>query len=91
METLKIVTPKWNIAEITGYEPMTTFWQDFSIADKFGNKAIADTYRKVKVEWKDNYKYWSCALCLITKFGSGTSETVRKPHSMTAFGEKQTE
>ena len=47
MEILKIVIPKWNIAEITGYDPMTTFWQDFSMADKFGNEAIADTYRKV--------------------------------------------
>lgn len=28
MEILKIVIPKWNIAEITGYDPMTTFWQD---------------------------------------------------------------
>ena len=56
MEILKIVIPKWNIAEITGYDPMTTFWQDFSMADKFGNEAIADTYRKVKAEWKDNYR-----------------------------------
>ena len=31
MEILKIVIPKWNIAEITGYDPMTTFWQDFSM------------------------------------------------------------
>ena len=59
MEILKIVIPKWNIAEITGYDPMTTFWQDFSMAEKFGNEAIADTYRKVKAEWKDNYKHWT--------------------------------
>lgn len=64
METLKIVIPKWNIAEIIGYDPMTTFWQDFSIADKFGNEAIADTYRRAKAEWKDNYKYWT-ELCLV--------------------------
>ena len=57
MEILKIVIPKWNITEITGYDPMTTFWQDFSMADKFGNEAIADTYRKVKAEWKDNYHH----------------------------------
>lgn len=61
---IKIVIPKWNIAEITGYDPMTTFWQDFSMADKFGNEAIADTYRKVKAEWKDNYKHWT-ELCLV--------------------------
>lgn len=85
MEILKIVIPKWNIAEITGYDPMTTFWQDFSMADKFGNEAIADTYRKVKAEWKDNYKHWT-ELCLVLnhKFGNGTSGTTRKPRSMTA-------
>ncbi len=49
---------------MNGYEPITTFWQDFSIADKFGNNAIADTYRRAKSEWKDNYKYWT-ELCLV--------------------------
>ena len=27
-----------------GYEMKTTFWQDFSIADAFGEEAIQDTY-----------------------------------------------
>ena len=79
MEILKIVIPKWNIAEITGYDPMTTFWQDFSMADKFGNEAVADTYRKITTSIGQ-----SCALYLITKFGNGTSGTTRKPRSMTA-------
>ena len=35
-----------------------------AIADKFGNNAIADTYRRAKSEWKDNYKYWT-ELCLV--------------------------
>ena len=64
MEILKIVIPKWNIAEITGYDPMTPFWQDFSMSDKFVNEAIADTYSKVKAEWKDNYMHWT-ELCLV--------------------------
>ena len=25
----------WRIAEEVGYEPLTTFWDDFSIAEKF--------------------------------------------------------
>lgn len=29
--------------EVKGQEPQTTFWQDFSIADKFGIDAIKDT------------------------------------------------
>lgn len=26
----------WNIEEMTGYKPQTTFYEDFSIADCFG-------------------------------------------------------
>lgn len=64
METLRIITSRWNITEFCGYEPMTTFWQDFSIAEKFGNRAIENTYDKVKSEWKDDYKFWT-ELCLV--------------------------
>lgn len=42
---------------INGYETMTTFWDDFSIADRFGVKAISVTYRRAFKEWKTNYKY----------------------------------
>ena len=42
---------------INGYETMTTFWEDFSIADHFGIKAVKDTYNRAFKEWKDNYKY----------------------------------
>lgn len=47
----------WNIEELTGYKPITTFYQDFSIADNFGVEAIKDTYNRVFKEWKDDYKY----------------------------------
>lgn len=47
----------WNIEEVTGYKPITTFWQDFSIADLFGTSAILDTYKRAFEEWKDDYKY----------------------------------
>ena len=33
------------------YECQTTFWQDFSIAEKFGKEAIIDTYKRAKKEW----------------------------------------
>ena len=42
---------------INGYETITTFWQDFTIADKFDVSAIKDTYKRVFNEWKNNYKY----------------------------------
>lgn len=40
-----------------GYELQTTFWEDFSIVDRFGIAAIKDTYNRAFNEWKNNYKY----------------------------------
>lgn len=54
---LKISLPKWNIEEFCGYKPITTFWQDFSIADRFGIAAVKDTYNRAFKEWKHDYKY----------------------------------
>lgn len=59
MQTIVLPLPEWEMAKENGYKPMTTFWQDFSIAEKFGINAIRDTYRKAKQEWSDNYKYWT--------------------------------
>lgn len=47
----------WTIEEETGYKPITTFWDDFSIADAFGTKAVKDTYNKSFKNIKSNYKY----------------------------------
>lgn len=40
-----------------GYEFVSTFWQDFSIADAFGKSAIEDTYKRAFEDWKDDYIY----------------------------------
>ena len=40
-----------------GYEFVSTFPMDFTIADKFGVDAIKDTYNRAFNEWKDNYIY----------------------------------
>lgn len=40
-----------------GYVMTTTFWEDFSIADRFGVNAIHDTYNRAFNEWKGNYIY----------------------------------
>lgn len=42
---------------VNGYETQTTFWNDFEIADRFGEKAIKDTYNRAFNEWKDNPVY----------------------------------
>lgn len=47
----------WNIEEETGYHPITTFWDDFSIADRFGAGAVIDTYNRAMNSWKKDYKY----------------------------------
>lgn len=57
MAKLKMIIPRWNIEEETGYKPFTTFWKDFSIADTYGLQAIQDTFNRAFNEWKDNYKY----------------------------------
>jgi len=61
---IQIKLPKWNIEEISGYKPITTFWQDFSIADKFGTAAVKDTYRRAVKDWNTDYKYMT-ELCLV--------------------------
>ena len=40
-----------------GYELQTTFWSDFSIADRFGLSAIRDTFNRAFREGKEDYEY----------------------------------
>lgn len=47
----------WNIEEVTGYVPKTTFFMDFSIADEFGIEAVKDTYKRAFEEWHNNVVY----------------------------------
>ena len=42
---------------MTGYQPKTTFWQDFSIAECCGRDAVKDTFRQAFNEWKGNVEY----------------------------------
>ena len=47
----------FNSEAFCGYTQITTFFEDFSIADNFGIKAIKDTYNRAFKEWKHDYKY----------------------------------
>ena len=40
-----------------GYEVKTTFWEDFSIAERFGLSAIQDTFNRAFKEWKEDYEF----------------------------------
>ena len=51
------MTFKELILEQTGYECFTTFFEDFTIAEKFGLNAVKDTFNRAFKEWKSNYKY----------------------------------
>ena len=55
----------WPITEMCGYQPKTTFWQDFCIADfaalegdnKRAIEAINDTFERAFAEWKSDIVY----------------------------------
>lgn len=49
--------PEWSMAKEIGYEPKTTFWQDFCIADLYGPEAIIDTFKRAFREWHRNLEY----------------------------------
>lgn len=49
IKEIKLQLPQWRIEEETGYKPITTFYQDFSIADIYGIDAIKDTYKIASV------------------------------------------
>ena len=38
-------------------EITTTFWMDFSIADRFGVAAVKDTFKRAFKEWRTNTAY----------------------------------
>lgn len=39
------------------YECQTTFWSDFTIAERFGAEAVRDTYKRAKAEWERDRVY----------------------------------
>lgn len=64
------------IFEMIGYEPKTTFWTDFSIADMFGVEGVKDTYNRAKDEWQDNIEYMqNLPWYLIIRVGNITKRT----------------
>ena len=54
---IKLIDWKRYALDFCGYEIITTFGNDFDIAEAFGLDAIRDTYNRAFTEWKDNYKY----------------------------------
>lgn len=50
MEFQQLVLPN-------GYQMKSTFWMDFTIADRFGLAAVQDTYNRAFKEWHTNVIY----------------------------------
>lgn len=49
-----------------GYETCTTFWEDFSLADRFGANAIKDTFEASFKNWQHEYKYMTELACVMS-------------------------
>lgn len=47
----------WNIEKMCGYKPKTTFYEDFSIADWFGEEAVRDTYERGFEAWHEDVEF----------------------------------
>ncbi len=43
--------------EMSGYQTITSFYYDFSIADRFGEEAVRKTYKDAMRSWKHDYRY----------------------------------
>ena len=64
-----MVVKDWNIKELCGYHPVTTFYTDFSIADAFGLSAVKDTYERAFEEWHSDVKFIT-ELCMVMSWKS---------------------
>lgn len=74
-----------------GYDLITTFWEDFSIADKYGIAGVKDTYKRAFNEWKDDYKFFTeLTLVLNHKIWQHCETIVNWQLCMTGYGEKLT-
>ena len=72
------------IFEMNGYEPKTTFWTDFSIADMFGAEGVKDTYNRAKEDWQDSIEYMT--ELAITRVGNTTENTKLYVAYMLTYG-----
>lgn len=47
------------IRDMNGYETITTFWADLTIAEAYGLAAVQETFDRVKRDWGGNYQYFT--------------------------------
>lgn len=64
----------WNPVEMTGYEPKTTYYSDFSIAEAYGVNAIKDTYRRAIKYWGTDIE-WMTEIAMVLNWKSWEHST----------------
>ena len=47
------------MCERTGYEPITEYWKDFSVAELFGEDRVQKLYKRTFSKAKKNYKLFT--------------------------------
>ena len=48
---------KQYLQDTLGFEFQTTFWEEFSISDKYGSQGVVEHYKVVFDQWKNNVKF----------------------------------
>ena len=54
----------WNIEEMCGYHPISTYYTDFGIAEWFGEDAIRETYTNAIANWGSDIK-WATEIVMV--------------------------
>lgn len=54
----------WNIQELTGYVPITTYYTDFGVSERFGLKEVENTYRRAFRYHHTDIK-WMTEICMV--------------------------
>lgn len=47
----------WNIEEFCGYKPISTYYTDFGIAERFGELSILETFENAVKYWGEDIKW----------------------------------
>lgn len=55
----------WPIEKMTGYKPLTTYWNDFETAEIFGGeKEIRALYKRARKNWSSDIQ-WITEICMV--------------------------
>lgn len=47
------------IKEMNGYETITTFYADMTIAEAYGLQGVRETYSRINRDWRSNAEYYT--------------------------------